>query len=148
MLKEKISADLKDAQKNRDARRVSALRMILAAVHNQEIEKKHEATDEEVLGVLSSERKKHQDSIAQFSSGGRTDLVEQEEAELAIVKAYLPAELSEEELRAIVLEAVAALGATSAGDFGRVMKVVMGKTRGRAGGAVISNLVKEILHAE
>ncbi len=145
MLREKISADLQAAQKNRDASRVSALRMILAAVHNQEIEKKRAATDEDVLAVLGSERKKHQDSIAQFTEGGRADLVAAEEAELAIIKGYLPAELSAEELRNMVKEAIAATGASAAADFGHVMKAVMARAKGRADGAAISNLVKEML---
>lgn len=146
-LKEKIFEDLKTAQRNREAEKVSALRMILAAVHNQEIEKKRAATDEDVVSVLSAQRKKHLDSIAQFRQGERLDLVAREEAELAITKSYLPAELSSEELRAIVKEAITETGAATAADFGKVMKMVMARARGRADGTALANLVKEALHA-
>lgn len=145
MLKEKISSDLKEAQKNRDAEKVSALRMVLAAIHNQEIEKKRPASDEDVMAVLSSERKKHLDSIDQFTKGDRADLVEKERGELAIIKAYLPEELSEAELKKIVVAAVAETKSTKAADFGKVMKVVMSHARGRADGVIISKLVKDVI---
>src|SRR3989338_11416660 len=99
MLKERLAEDLKKALKDRDATAVSVLRMVLAALHNKEIEKQKPLTDDQVLSVLSSEQKKHKDSIEQFRSGNRADLVSREEAELRVVEAYLPAALNEDEVR-------------------------------------------------
>ena len=143
MLKERLAEDLKKALKDRDATVVSVLRMVLAALHNKEIEKQKPLTDDQVLSVLSSEQKKHKDSIEQFRSGNRADLVSREEAELRVVEAYLPAALNEDEVRALVREATAAIGTIGKEDFGKVMKQVMARARGRADGALVSKIVSE-----
>ena len=143
MLKEKLSEDLKRSLKDRDQTAVSVLRMTLASLHNKEIEKREALTDDQVLSVLSSEQKKHQDSIAQFQSGGREDLVVKEEAELRIIESYLPVPMSEEELRVLVRGAIAVIGVTGKEDFGKVMKEVMVKALGHASGSAVSKIVAE-----
>ncbi|MDP3994028.1 MAG: GatB/YqeY domain-containing protein [Candidatus Doudnabacteria bacterium] len=143
MLKERLAEDLKKALKDRNPTAVSILRMVLASLHNKEIERKKSLADDEVLSILSSEQKKHKDSIEQFKSGNRADLVSKEEAELRIIEAYLPAALNEDELRVLVREAIAAVGARGKGDFGKVMKEIMARARGRAEGALVSKIVTE-----
>lgn len=133
------------ALKSKDEIKVSTLRLVLSAIHNLEIAKQREATDEDALAVLSGLAKQHKDSIAQFQTGGRADLVEKEQRELAILREYLPAQLTESELRQIVDEAIADAGAKTAADFGAVMKVLMPKVKNRASGAMVSQMVKEKL---
>lgn len=145
-LKSKIADDLKTALKSQAAVKVSILRMVLSEIHNLEIDKKREAADEDVLLVLSSLAKQHDDSITQFQTGGRTDLVETEQRELAIIREYLPAQLTERELQPIVDESIAEAGAKTVADFGAVMKVLMPKVKNRISGATVSQMVKEKLN--
>jgi hypothetical protein len=145
-LKEKLAADLKAALKAKASRRISVLRMMLSDLHNQEIAKKQEATDSDVMKVLSSAAKKHEDSIAQFATGNRPDLVAGEREELEIIKAYLPKALSDEELDRLVGEAITDSGATEAAEFGKVMKVLMPKIAGRASGQIVSEKLKAKLN--
>lgn len=144
-LKSKIANDLKTALKSKNEAKVSTLRMVLSEIHNLEIDKKREATAEDALSVLWGLAKQHADSIAQFQTGGRTDLVEKEQRELAIIREYLPAQLTEQELKQIVDAAIAEAGVKSAADFGAVMKVLMPKVKHRASGATVSQMVKEQL---
>lgn len=146
MLKEKINEDLKQALKDREKLEISTLRLLLSAIHNQEIEKRAGLSDDEVIKVLAGEKKKHQDSIEQFSTGNRPDLVEKEKAELAIITAYLPAALTEDELSRLIAEAIKESGASRAADFGKVMKLVMASTNGRADGGMVSQMVKAALN--
>lgn len=139
-IKEKMNEDLKRALKSRDAVKVSVLRMLLSQIHNKEIEKRQALTDEDTLKVLSSEKKKHQDSISQFEQGGRQDLVSKERLELGMIESYLPEPLGEEELKKIIREV---MESESSSDFGRVMKAVMAKVKGRSDGGLVSRLVKE-----
>ena len=145
MLKEKIAEDLKAALKGRDQARVSVLRMLLSALHNKEIETRAALTDEQVLSVLVYEQKKHRDSIEQFKTGGRPDLAGKEEAELGVIESYLPEVMGEDELQVIVREVIAKIGAKGKEDFGKVMKEVMVKVRGRADGSAVSEIVSEKL---
>ena len=142
-LKQKIQDDLKIALKNKDQARLSILRMLCSEIHNAEIEKRKDATDEEALAVLAGAAKKHEDSITQFKTGGRDDLVQKEQTELDIIRSYLPAQLTEPEIKALIAEAVAETQAEGPVDFGKVMKKLMPKTKGRANGQVVSALVKE-----
>ncbi|TSC53912.1 MAG: hypothetical protein LiPW16_264 [Microgenomates group bacterium LiPW_16] len=146
---DKIKSDLAKAQKERDEAKVSILRFLLAAIHNFEIEKyppeKGGLTDEDVISVIQKLVKTHKESIEAFKTGGREDLVKQEEAELAILKKYLPESISEEEIRKAVVEIVKEMGAVGSGDFGKVMGEVMGKLRDRADGATVAKIVKEVL---
>ncbi|OGE76050.1 MAG: hypothetical protein A3C85_01870 [Candidatus Doudnabacteria bacterium RIFCSPHIGHO2_02_FULL_48_21] len=144
-LKETIAADLKAALKQKDTRKVSVLRMINAEIKNLEIEMRKDAVDADVLKVLNSSAKKHQDSITQFQSGGRLDLVEQEQAELKIIQEYLPEQLGDAELDALIEGAIKETGASSAADFGKAMKTLMPKIQGRANGQIVSQKLKEKL---
>lgn len=144
-LKEQLNQDMKTAMKQKESMRLSTIRLIRAGIKNREIELGKELEDEDVLKVIVSLVKQHKDSIEQFRQGGRQDLVEKEQAELTILEAYLPQQLSEEEIRALVREAIEAVQATSLKDMGKVMKYVMPKTQGRADGKIINQLVKEQL---
>ncbi|OGE79039.1 MAG: hypothetical protein A2751_01095 [Candidatus Doudnabacteria bacterium RIFCSPHIGHO2_01_FULL_46_14] len=144
-LKEQIASDIKDAMKQKNTRKISVLRMISAEIKNLEIDKQKTATDEDVMRVLSQSAKKHEDSIAQFASGNRPDLVEQEKGELVVIQAYLPAQLTDSELQTLINESVAETKASSSADFGKVMKILMPKIAGRANGQIVSQKLKEKL---
>lgn len=147
-IKEKLGADMNSALKARDELAVSTIRMLLSVAHNSEIEKKTDLSDAEFLKILSAERKKHLDSIRQFEQGGRSDLVERERRELALIETYLPKQLEDEELRRLVAGAIAETGASQPADFGRVMKAVMQAVGGQADGNRVSAIVKEQLSSK
>ena len=144
-LKEKIGSDLKTALKEKNARKISVLRMLSSDLKNLEIQNRKPATDGDVLKILASSARKHQDSIEQFRSGNRNDLVAQEEEELAIIWSYLPAQLESSEISKLIDEAIKESGAQAAADFGKVMKVLMPKIQGRASGQTVSQMLKEKL---
>ena len=147
-LSEKIEEDLKIALRKKNEVVVSTLRMLKTALHNKEIElrpKKEELTDELVLEVLAKEVKKRKDSIAAFEKGGRDDLASKEKKELALLKRYLPEELSDDKIKEVVDKVIKELGASGMADFGKVMGAVMGEVKGRAGGDKVSQIVKEQL---
>jgi len=143
--REQIDADFKEAMKARDTARLETIKMMRAAVKNKEIEKMETLSEDEVVAVLGSEVKKLNDSLEQFRSGNRDDLVAKTEAELAVVKSYLPEPLSEEEVKKIIEDKVAEAGEVTQKDFGRIMKSVMAEAKGRTDGSVVSRLVKEVL---
>ncbi len=148
MLKEKITSDLKEAMKAGETEKVSALRMLLAALHNEAIaliKKEAGLSEEEEIKVIKREVKKRKDSIEQYTAGNRPELAEAEQKEVVILSAYLPAEMSEEELKKIVGEVVAEMGEVAPSQFGLVMKNVMAKTGGQVDGGMVSKLVKEML---
>ncbi len=147
MLREKIADEMRAAMKAREPARVAALRMLMTAVKNAEVERLHQLSDDEVLDVVTREAKRRRESIDAFEKGGRADLVEKETAELAVLESYLPERLSDEELAALVDQAIAETGASSPKQMGEVMKALMPKTRGRADGAQVSALVKARLGA-
>jgi uncharacterized protein YqeY len=146
-LNETIAADLTAAMKAKDAPRLSALRMLKAAVTNKGmVEKGRELEDAEVLQVVASLVKQRRDSIEQFAKAGRTDLVDKETAEIAILEHYLPPAVSAEEIEAAVAAAIAETGASSAKDMGKVMKAVMPKLAGKnADGRAVSDAVRRTL---
>ncbi len=148
MLREKIANDMRDAMKAREAVRVATLRMLMTAVKNSKVEKRHELSDDEVLEV---DRAKRRSAVANRSRRSRraagTDLVEKETAELAVLEAYLPERLGDDELAALVDEAIAETGASSPKQMGDVMKALMPKLRGRADGGQVSAMVKARLGA-
>jgi uncharacterized protein YqeY len=144
-LKEKLEADLKEAQKAKDAVRLSVIRMLKTAIKNREVEKREELTDQELLQAVNSQAKLRKESIGEFKKAGRDDLAAKEEAELEILKDYLPEELSEEEIKKMIDDAVSEAGASGPKDMGSVMKLLMPKTTGRADGKLVSQLVKEAL---
>ena len=142
MLIEKLAADLKQSMLAKDAARTSTLRMLKSAIEYYKIEKKQESlTDADVTSVIKKQIKQRQDSIESFTKGGRTDLVTNEQAELAVLKTYLPDELSPAEVEAIVKAVLVEVGATTKTDMGKVMKAVQAKTAGRADNRLVSQLV-------
>ncbi len=142
MLRSKVADDMREAMKARDQARVGTLRMLMAAVKNTEVDKRHELSDDEVLEVITKEAKRRRESIEAFRQGGRDDLVAKESTELSVLESYLPARLGEDELAALVDEAIAEAGATTPKQMGDVMKVLMPKLRGRADGAQVSTMVR------
>lgn len=144
-LGEQIRADLTSAMKARDAERTSNLRMLQAAVKNEQINLGHELTDEEVLSVIRKAVKQRQESVEQYMKGNRPELAAKEAAEMAMLKEYLPPELSDEELEAAVREIVAATGAQSKKDMGKVMKEATARFKGRADGRKIQEIVSRLL---
>ena len=146
-LNQQIAADLTAAMKAKDAARLSALRMLKAAVTNKGmVEKGRDLNDAEVLQVVASLVKQRRDSIEQFAKAGRTDLVEKETGEIAILEHYLPPAVSADEIDAAVAEAIAETGASSAKDVGKVMKAVMPKLSGKnADGRTVNEAVRRKL---
>jgi uncharacterized protein YqeY len=144
-LSEQIRADLTSAMKARDAERTSNLRMLQAAVKNEQINLGHELTDEEVLAIIRKGVKQRQESIEQYTKGNRPELAAKEAAEMAMLKQYLPPELSDEELEAAVREIVASTGAQSKKDMGKVMKEATARFKGRADGRKIQEIVSRLL---
>ena len=144
-LQAKIEADMKDALKTGAKDKLSTLRMLSAALKNKQIEKRRPLTEDEVLETVRSLMKQRKDSIEQFTKGGRQDLADKEQAEVVVLEAYLPAQMSREELEAMVKTAVAESGAQGAKDMGKVMKVLVPMLAGRADGRLVSELVKNAL---
>jgi uncharacterized protein len=143
---EQLVTTIADAMKARDQARLSALRMLKAALMNKEVEKGGPLTDAEDLQVVASLVKQRKDSIDQFAKAGRQELVDKEKAELAIVEAYLPPALGAEDLERVVAEVLSETGATSPKDMGKVMKGVMAKLAGaQVDGKAVSELVKKRL---
>ena len=140
---DRISAELTAAMRAKDSVRLATLRMAKAALMNREVERGRALDDAESLQVIASLIKQRRDSIEQFRNGGREDLATKEEAELAILEAYLPPPIDPDELDRLVTEAIAESGATSPKDMGRVMKAAMAKIAGRnVDGKAVSELVK------
>ena len=146
-LKEQLRADLTTAMKARDQVGSATLRMVLTAITNQEVSGKEAKTltDDEVIAVLSKEAKKRRESVEAYQSADRPELADRESAELAIIAAYLPAPLSDDEVNAWVTEAIAETGATGMQGMGAVMKIVQPKTAGRADGSKVAAEVKRQL---
>jgi uncharacterized protein len=144
-LLEKVNEDLKTSMKARDEIRNNTLRQIKTAVMNTEIKKGKALSDEEIIEVIFSLVKAHNDSIDGFKKGGRMELVEKEEKELVILKTYLPEQLSDEDLKKIIAEAISSTGAASAKDMGKIMGYVMPKVKGRADGSKINQIAKQLL---
>ena len=146
-IKDLLTEDMKQAMKDRESGklRLSVIRMARANIKNIEIDSKKELNDDEVLTVLMKEVKMRQDSLEEFTKAGRNDLAEQARQEIAILEKYLPEQLGDEELKALVQEAISESGAASPKDMGKVMSAVMAKTKGRAEGKRINIMVRELL---
>lgn len=148
MQKSKLREELKQSMLAKSELKTSVLRMLLSAINYYEIQKGgagYEATDEDVLAVIQKEVKQRHDSIEQFKAGNRQDLVDKETKELEILQTYLPAQMSKEEIKKLVKEAIAQTGATSMADMGRVMGTLIPKIKGKADGNLVSKIVKEEL---
>jgi uncharacterized protein len=147
-LSDTVSSDITAAMKAKDAQRLSALRMLKAAIMNKSVEKGRDLDDGEVLQVVASLVKQRRDSIEQFSKAGRTDLVEKETGEIAILDHYLPPAVTPDEIDSAVAAAIAETGATSPKDMGKVMKAVMPKLAGKnADGRAVNEAVRRKLGA-
>lgn len=146
MMIEKIEADLKAAIKQKDTLRVSVLRLLKAAITNKIVEKNvKEIDDSEVVSLIRKDVARHQDSITQFRSGGREDLVTKETVELEILRSYLPKEPSPEEIKEIVKAVISEINASGKKDFGKVMKASMEKLKNACDGKALSAIVNELL---
>jgi uncharacterized protein YqeY len=144
-IEERIQDDMKAAMRAGETLRRDTLRMVVAALKNRRIELGRDLDDQAVLGVLTSAVKTRQDSAEQYDSAGRPELAEKERAEIAVVQAYLPSQLSEDETRAVVEAAIAELGATTEQDLGKVMKAVMARHKGAVDGKTVQRLAAERL---
>jgi len=153
MLKEQIQNSAKEALKAGDQFLVGTLRLILAAITTKEKEKKYKEkiegdaklTDDEIISLISSEIKKRNDAIVLYTQGKRPELAEREQKEIDILKKYLPAQLSEDEIKKLVQESVAKTGAKEPKDMGKVMADLNPKIKGKADGGTVSKIVKELL---
>jgi hypothetical protein len=144
-LKTRLGEDFKQALRSGDKLRVSVIRLLMALIKNREVEKRGPLTDAEVLQAIVASCKQRQDAIEQYRQGKRQDLADKESAELKILQSYLPKPLTSEELRAMVLEAVGEVQATSVKEMGKVMGVLMPRVTGRADGKMVNTLVREAL---
>jgi len=144
-LLETLNADMKQAMKDKNKEALSVIRMVKSTVMNEQISLGHDLTPEEELTVLSREVKQRQDALAEFEKGGREDLAAGIRSELTILAKYLPAQLTEGEIVAIVAAAIEQTGATGPKDMGKVMGVVTPQIKGKADGKVVADLVKATL---
>ena len=138
--------DLKTAMKAKDTEKLTVLRSIQSAIKNEQIAKKKDLTDEEIGLVIARGAKQRRDSIAEFKKGDRADLVEKEEAELKIIEANLPEQMSEDNLKALIAKTISDIGAQSPSDMGKVMGKLMPQITGKADGSLVSKLVQEALN--
>jgi len=144
-LKEQIKADIKEAMRAKDVTKRDTLRNLNAAIKQIEVDERRELSDSDVEAILTKYLKQREDAKKQFEEAGRDDLVAKEEAEIAIVKAYLPEPLSDEELKSLVEEVVKEVGATSMKDMGKVMGAIKSKVGSRADGSKVNKFFKEII---
>lgn len=145
-LKQQIQTDMIAAMKAKEEVRVSALRMLKAAVLKFEVSgERKEASDADVLSIIGKEIKARRDSAEQFKAGNRMEMAAREEAEIEVLLVYMPPQMSEEELRVVAREVIGATGAKSKAEMGKVMGAVMGKVKGMADGDVVSKVVRELL---
>ncbi len=141
-LKGRITADMKSAMKAKDKDTLKAIRMILGAIKQKEVDERIELNDTQILAVIQKMVKQRKDSISQFSTAGRDDLIAVEEAELAVINNYMPAQLSEEEIAAAVGKAIADTGASSMQDMGKLMGLLKGQLDGKADMGLVSGAIR------
>jgi uncharacterized protein YqeY len=141
-LKERIQEDMKGAMRSGDKDRLGTIRLIMAAVKQREVDERITLDDAQLLAVLEKMGKQRRESIAQFQAGGRADLVAKENAELTIINAYMPARLADDELDALINQAISETGAASIKDMGKVMAIIKAKAQGRADMAAVGARIK------
>ncbi|MCM3746370.1 GatB/YqeY domain-containing protein [Paenibacillus pasadenensis] len=141
----RLDDDMKQAMRDKDKFRLTTIRMVRAAVKNQEIDLKRPLEDGEILDIVSREIKQRKDSLQEFQKAGRDDLVKDVAAEIDIISVYLPAQLTEEEIKAIVEQTIQETGASSKADMGKVMSALMPKVKGRADGKLVNQAVQQFL---
>lgn len=144
-LLDRLNEDMKKAMKNKDKEKLSVIRMIKATIQNESIKLGKSLSEEEEMTVLSREVKQRKDSLQEFEKAGRQDLADKIKTELTYVMEYLPDQLSEEEIKKLVQEAIRESGAASKSDMGKVMAIIMPKVKGRADGSLVNKLVREEL---
>jgi len=144
-LKDSITEDMKSAMRAKDTERLGTIRLLLAAMKQKEVDERIELDDAAVLAIIEKLIKQRKDSISQFQAAGRDDLVAKEQAELVVLQAYMPAQLSEDEVRAAVSAAIAQVGAVGPQDMGKVMGVVKPQLAGKADMGMVSAAVKALL---
>jgi uncharacterized protein YqeY len=149
-LRDQLMDDLKEAMRQRDERRKTTIRSVIAAIKNEETEldssgERISLDDEGILLLIAQQAKQRRDSIAEYQRGGREDLVAEEEAELAILQTYLPQQLTREEIETEARQVIAEVGASGPRDMGKVMKPLMARLRGRADGKEVNQVVRELL---
>jgi uncharacterized protein len=143
-LRDRIPEDIKSALKNRERLELTVLRMLQSAIKNREIEnKKRELTDEEVIGVISTEIKKRREAAKEYEKVGRPDAAADEKAEMNILMKYMPEQMGETQIRSLISKAITDTESSGMKDMGKVMKEVMPKVKGKADGALVNKLVKE-----
>jgi uncharacterized protein YqeY len=145
MIKDQIENDLKEALKAKDQLRADTLRMLKSRLKNEEIAKQKEFSEEEIMPLIQSEIKRRKDSVEAYKQGNRQELADKEQKEIDILQKYLPEQLSEDEVRKIIAQALTDQALTAA-DFGKAMAQVMPKLKGKADGALVSKLLKEKLN--
>jgi uncharacterized protein YqeY len=146
-LKDRITGDMKTAMRGGDKERLGTIRMLQAAIKQREVDERITLDDAQVLAVIEKMVKQRKESVTQFEQGGRADLAAKEKAEIEQLQAYLPAQLSEAEVDALIREAIASTGAASIKDMGKVMGVVKAKAAGRADMGAVSARIKAVLGA-
>lgn len=137
----RMKEDMKDAMRAKEAEKLGTIRMLISSLKNKAIDLRRELTEEEIVDVLSTESKKRREAIEMYRNGGREDLAEKEEAELVVIGNYLPTPLTEDEVLAMIDAAMAATGASTKKDMGKVMGVMVPQTKGRFDGSKIKDLV-------
>lgn len=147
-LKERLRTDMAEAMRGGDQQRRDLLRMLLAAVKQEEVDSRQALADDGVLRVLQRQAKQRRESIADAQSAGRADLAAQEEAELALIEHYLPQMMGRDEVRALAAQTIADLGAADMKSMGRVMSQLMPRLQGRADGRLVSDVVRELLSGQ
>lgn len=144
-LKGQIQQDANKALKERDTKKLSALRLLLSELHNAEIQKREELDDEEVIEVVARQVKKWEEAATEYEKAGHNEKASKERFEADLLKLYLPAQMSEEEIKQVIEQAIEQSGASSMKEMGQVMKLVMPKVKGRADGKQVNELVKAAL---
>lgn len=144
-IKEQLMQDMKEAMKSKQADRLGTIRQLRSAIKNKEIEQQQELNDDGVIAVISTAVKQRREAAQMYHDNSRPELAAKEEAELAVLQQYLPAQLGEAEIREIVAAVIAECGASSMKDMGKVMPLVMAKTKGSADGKMVNQLVREQL---
>ncbi|MFN7251270.1 MAG: GatB/YqeY domain-containing protein [Anaerobacillus sp.] len=144
-LLDRLTVDMKEAMKNKEKQRLSVIRMVKSALQNEAIKLKKELTEDEALTVLNRELKQRKDSLHEFEKADREDLAEKVRDEVVILKAYMPEQLTEEELAEIVKQTIQEVGASSKADLGKVMGAIQPKVKGKADGSIVNRLVQQFL---
>ncbi|WP_144612548.1 GatB/YqeY domain-containing protein [Bacillus cereus] len=141
----RLNDDMKQAMKNKQKEKLTVIRMVKAALQNEGIKLQHTLTEEEELTVLAREVKQYKDSLLEFKKAGREDLVDKLQSEIQILSAYLPEQLTEEDLVEVIKQVISEVGATSKADMGKVMTAVMPKVKGKTDGSLVNKLVIQLL---